>query len=187
MLITSTIIGFDLDGVIINHVEMKRRLAKQFGFTITPAETNSETMSKIIPKETWLKIQNLLYDHPAYCLESPLALGAIETLERLKQEKKIFSLISLRKKPDAAIDILKYHKLWPKYFNQDNTFFVHNREDKNTEAYRLGVTHYIDDEVRVLEKLNDVPNKFLFDPFCANQSSEYKTVASWVELRQFLF
>src|SRR3989344_7442086 len=137
MLITSPVIGFDLDGVIINHIEMKQRLAKQFGFDIAPSETNSEIMSKMIPREIWVQIQEMLYDHKQFCLESPVADGAIDILDGLNREQKEFFLISLRKKPDAAIDLLKYHKLWPKYFNERNVFFVKNREDKNTEARRL--------------------------------------------------
>ena len=188
MLITSLIIGFDLDGVILNHVVMKQRLAKQFGFDIQPSETSSEIMRKMIPREIWLQIQELLYDHQTFCLESPVADGAIDTLERLWQEQKAFFLISLRKNLDVAVEVLKYHKLWPKYFNENNTFFVQRREDKNTEASRLGITHYIDDEIGVLEKLNDVPNKFLFDPFKTDKSSHpYTAITSWKELRQYLF
>ena len=188
MLITSPVIGFDLDGVILNHTAMKQHIAKQFGFDLNQSETSSEMMYKMIPLEIWHKIQNLLYDNPEFCLKSPVADGAIETLDRLRREKKPFFLISRRKKSEPAIDILRHHKLWPTYFNDENTFFVRQAEDKNIEARRLGITHYIDDEMRVLERLADVPKKFLFDPLKSNKSPHpYTVISSWAELHRHLF
>ena len=70
MLITSPVIGFDLDGVILNHTAMKQHIAKQFGFDLNQSETSSEMMYKMIPLEIWHKIQNLLYDNPEFCLKS---------------------------------------------------------------------------------------------------------------------
>ena len=51
----------------------------------------------------------------------------------------------------------------PNVFERILTFFVIKPEDKNIKARELGVTHYVDDETGVLEKLVDVKNRFLFD------------------------
>ena len=59
-------------------------------------------------------------------------------------------------------------------------------EDKNTKAVELGVTHYFDDEPRVLEKLVDVKNKFLFDPIDALKNSGYARVKSWKEIARLI-
>lgn len=87
-----------------------------------------------------------------------------------------------------AKKILSKHSMWPRYFNDKNSFFVDKPEDKNKEAIRLGLTHYVDDELRVINILNDVPNKFLFDPFNVLEKANYYTsVKSWSEFKKHLF
>ncbi|MBI5421403.1 MAG: hypothetical protein HZA35_03815 [Parcubacteria group bacterium] len=43
--------GFDMDGVIIDHTEMKMRLAKDFGFDLKPEETPADVLRTIMPRE----------------------------------------------------------------------------------------------------------------------------------------
>ncbi len=180
-----TIVGFDLDGVIIDHAELKSRLAKEFGCELKIEETGSEVMKNILPGKIYEKIQHLIYENPEKATSQPLMAGARENLRKIKE---IFPccLISRRRSEQGkrnAIELLKIHKLWPDYFNEKNVFFVPLREDKNTKARELGVTHYVDDERKVLECLKDVENKFLFDPFGAPEPpAGCAAVKSWNEL-----
>ena len=97
-----------------------------------------------------------------------------------------YFLVSRRKKARSAIKILKHHGLWPKYFNKNNAFFVKTPEDKNTKSIELGITHYIDDEQKVLNALVSVKNKYLFDQLNVFKNSGYARVKSWKEVARLL-
>lgn len=177
------IIGFDLDGVIINHAPTKIRLAREFGFELKPEETHSEIIGKIFNKSAYLKFQQALYYNPKIFKKTPLMIGARRGLNIIKKSAIPFVLISRRRNPEATIEVLKYYELWPRFFNNDNAFFVVKPEDKNIKAREMGVTHYADDETQILEKLIDVKNRFLFDNIGAfENNSSYILVKSWKEL-----
>ena len=176
-------IGLDLDGVIINHAPVKIELAKKFGFKLKPEETPSEIMRRIIDEATYKEIQFNLYDNPKFFKTAPLMAGAKSGLKKLKDSSLPFALISRRKDSKSAIAVLKYHGLWPKFFDVSNTFFVVEPADKNVKAQELGVTHFADDEFKILEKLANVKNKFLFDNLDAFENIHgYTRVESWKEL-----
>lgn len=181
------IIGLDMDGVILDHAETKVLLAGQLGFRVKPEETPSEIMKDKMPIDVYHKMQNQLYDHPEVAFLSPLMSGAREFLEQLISLGTPYFLISRRRNPDVAVEILRRKGLWPRFFNEKNTFFVLEKEDKNIKAEELRVTHYVDDETGVLEKLPFVKYKFLFDKFGAFPDGEnYKKVGSWEDLRAHL-
>ncbi|MBI2669976.1 MAG: hypothetical protein HYX20_02455 [Candidatus Yanofskybacteria bacterium] len=176
------IIGFDLDGVILNHTPNKLNLAKSFGWKLSPEQTHSEIIRTIMPKHALDQLKLTLYDDPEVSLKSPVTRGARSTLSEIKNKYSYF-LISRRKKPEIAIRILKIKKLWPEFFNENNTFFVSKPKDKNKIGKKLGITHYVDDELRVLEKLTDIKNKILFDPYNSfPYATNFIKVKSWKEL-----
>lgn len=180
------IIGLDMDGVIINHTSLKLKLAEQFGFKLKPKETHSEVIKTIVSQPILEQIKWNLYDNPNFLKAISLMPGAKSGLSQFKKINLPFVLISRRKDSKLAIEVLKFHELWPKFFNTRNTFFVSEPEDKNIKARELGVTHYVDDEFSVLEKLNDVENKFLFDCFGNfEEIKKYTRVASWDELTNY--
>ncbi|HEY4495411.1 MAG TPA: hypothetical protein VJC01_03120 [Candidatus Paceibacterota bacterium] len=156
-------IGLDLDGVILNHALMKIKLARKFGFKLKPEETQSEIMEKIIGESIFDKLQMMAFSDPKFLKSAPLMPGVKLGLATLQKNSLPFVLISRRREPSLAISVLKYYGLWPKFFDEKNTFFVAKPEDKNVRAREIGVTHYADDEMKVLDKLVDVENKFLFD------------------------
>ncbi|MBI2446453.1 MAG: hypothetical protein HYV51_01375 [Parcubacteria group bacterium] len=182
------IIGFDLDGVIINHAPVKIKLAKEFGFKLRPKETQSEIIKTLVDDLTLKQIQKCLYHDHRFFKSTPLMRGAKSGLLKLKKSNSPFFLISRRSEPEIAVTALKYYGLWPKFFNEKNVFFVAKKEDKNIKAREIGVTHYVDDETGVLEKLVDVKNRFLFDNLDAFKNiKDYNRVKSWKELmRHFL-
>ncbi|MBI2062959.1 MAG: hypothetical protein HYT61_01810 [Candidatus Yanofskybacteria bacterium] len=176
------IIGFDLDGVILDHTATKIKLAKSFGWELRPEQTHSEIIKNIIPKEALDQLKSALYDDPKISLKSPAAKGARSVLSKIKSKYPYF-LISRRKKPKIAIKILKFKKLWPEFFNKGNTFFVSEPKDKNKIGKQLGITHYIDDEPNVLKKLTDIKNRILFDPHNSSpHTANFIKVKSWKEL-----
>lgn len=181
------LIGLDMDGVIIDHTTSKLKLAEKFGFKLKPEETHPDIIKTIIKDPILKEIKRTLYEDPDFCKFSILINGAKNGLKFIKKQKLPFVLISRRKNPDIAIKTLKFHKLWPKYFNSKNTFFVLNPEDKNVIAKEVGVTHYIDDQIGILEKLGNVKNKFLFDIFgVLKNSKNYNKIDSWNEFLSYL-
>lgn len=191
------IIGFDMDGVVLDHTENKLLLAKFFNLNIKREETPSDIIKGLMPTQIYSKFQIMLNDDPKFrYLCSPM-LGAKQALEKIMKLKMPYFLVSRRKKPLLALKILKYHGLWPKYFNRGNSFFVLTPEDKNTKAKELGITHYFDDQQTVLDKLTSIENKFLFDPLkvfknpspfrkVRDKNSGYARVRSWKEIARLL-
>ena len=175
-------LGFDLDGVIIDHTRKKILLAAAYGHKLKPRQTPAEVIEKILPQNQLDEIKYLLYTHPDEALEHPLMSGVKSALHFLKSKKIPFYLISRRKSGDLAIELLKLQGLWPVYFDESNTFFVDKKEDKNIKAKELRVTHYLDDEHPVLACLADVPSKYLFDPHRVWLNfATYPKIHSWPE------
>jgi phosphoglycolate phosphatase-like HAD superfamily hydrolase len=177
-------IGFDLDGVLIDHSKVKVDLAAQIGVAVPPMRTNAAFFADYFQKPAYRELQDRLYSDPIISLRAPLMAGALGTLDGLQEAGVRFTLVSRRREPIWAKRVLKHHGLWPTYFAEANTFFVLKPEEKNQVALRVGITHYIDDEVRILKHLLDVPNHFLMDPYSVfPPSDEYTTVRSH---REFL-
>lgn len=181
------VIGFDMDGVILDNADSKIEVAKKFGFTIKLSHTPSEILKKMMPQIVWEEFQNILYDHPKFAFSTPLMIGARSMVDKLTKKGIPIFLISRRKIPGIAIKILKKHTLWPKYFNEGNSFFVVHPKDKNRQAAKLGITHYIDDELKVINALSKVPNRFLFDQFNVFEKADnYTKIKSWSEFKKYL-
>ncbi len=175
-----------MDGVILDPTSTKLMLAKKFGLNITEKETPSEIIKNLMPLPIYRKFQIDLNDNPKFKYLSPPMLGVETMLARIVRSGLPYFLVSRRKKPVSAIKILKHHGLWPKYFNKNNAFFVKTPEDKNIKALELGITHYFDDEQKVLEKLVIVKNRFLFDHLDVFKNSGYTRVKSWKELARLI-
>lgn len=179
------IIGFDLDGVIVDHTELKMRLAAERGVVLAPEQTPSDIMKNSLPESVNAAIQRDLYHNPEISRLIPLARGVKTFLRELEKRKSPYFLISRRKDADLAVALLRLHGLWPKYFNEANAFFVAKAEDKNSRASELGVTHYIDDQPSVLDKLVCVKNKIIFDKFGVFADVQFRGRArSWRDLAE---
>src|SRR3989344_5824160 len=118
------IIGFDMDGVILDNADSKIKVAKKFGLDIKLGHTPSEILKKMMPQVVWEEFQNMLYDHPKFAFSTPLMRGVRTILADLKKKNIPIFLISRRKIPEVAIKILKKHLLWPRYFSEKNSYFV---------------------------------------------------------------
>lgn len=177
------IIGFDLDGVIIDHTQNKIKIAARYGITLALEDTSPARMWKIIPPELNQEFRNQMYDDTDEALSAPLMEGAYAGLAKLREQHIPYFLVSRRKKPIHAIHLLERRELWGKYFIPENTFFVEEPEEKDTVAQQLGLTHFVDDELRVLDVLDSVQNRILFDArnLCSDKK-EYQCAENWSEL-----
>lgn len=170
-----------MDGVVIDHAGAKIRLAAEYGFALKPQETPSEILKNIIPKNVLSEIKHRLYESPEIIFTAPLMQGAMDALRALRDNGIPFFLVS-RRNPEIAKKILKYHKLWPKFFNENNTGFVVRSEDKAAETARFEINCFLDDEMKVLHALPEINNKFLFDPYnVLEKNPAYIKVGNWQE------
>lgn len=181
------VIGFDMDGVIIDHTDHKLKLLREKGFNLTKEETPSDILREYIPRDILREIQRSLYNDPSRVSEAVLMPGAKEGLRAVRDSGIPYFFISRRRTPEIAKEILTAHGIWPEFFNDTNAFFVEEVEHKNDVAKNLGITIYIDDETRVLDKLVSVENRVLFDPFGVSPDSLlWKTLRSWEDILQHI-
>lgn len=179
------IFGFDMDGVIVDYTANKIRAAKKFGVLIKKEQTPSLIISTLLG-QNYKDFKNYLYGDLVKSIKPRLMPNTKQTLNLIKRHGVPYFLISRQQNQATAINTLKYHGLWPKYFNKQNTFFVLEPKDKEVKAKALGITHYIDDEQKVLGVLHSVPNKILFDSLGIFKNSGYARVKSWKEVAKLI-
>ena len=185
--VDKTVIGLDMDGVIVDFSLIKQKIAAEHGFSIALNETPSDIIKNIIPAPALERIKNSLFIDGPHRFSIPLMPGVKDALDEIAKKGVPIVLISRRKRPDVAEEVLRRHGLWPKYFNTDNTFFVREREAKDVVARMHNVTHYIDDEPSIIAVLHSVRNKILFDPFNVYKDADsYRRCLGWEDTRKFL-
>ena len=69
------IVGFDMDGVILNNANSKVKIARTLGFEIKLHHTPSEIIKTILPQVILEKLQNILYDDHKVALRTPPMIG----------------------------------------------------------------------------------------------------------------
>ena len=180
-------VGFDLDGVLIDHTDLKIKLARALGYNLKPEQTPSDVILEFLPRNVYKEIQRGLFEDLDTSCQSPLMLGAHYVLDKLKTRAVPFTLISRRRNSEIAKKVLAHHGLWDTYFTDTNACFVSSIEDKNTIASDLGISHFIDDEMRVLRSLTAVPNKYLMDPLEINSLvGQYTSIHALADFLDFL-
>lgn len=181
------VVGFDLDGVIVDHTQNKMIIASRYGITLSPEETHAERMGKHFTPEMYREIKMQLYDSTDEALDAPLMQGAYGAIAKLYEHHVRYVLVSLQKNPMHATHLLEKRGLWGKYFTPENTFFAKDPEEKYQIASRLGVTHFIDDEPSILDIMHEIPHRVLFDArHLFPEKHEYVHVHSWSELEGLL-
>lgn len=175
-----------MDGVIVDHSSKKISLARELGFKFKKKDTHPIMMKKTMPEAKYRELQYYLYDNHKTALSSPLMPGVKTTLSLIQKSKIPFFLISRRQRHALAKKLLIKHNLWPKYFNKKNSFFVEEIKDKEIVAKKLSITHYIDDDQRVLDSLISVKNKYLFDSLGVFKDTPYARIVSWKEISELI-
>lgn len=177
------IIGFDLDGVIIDHTQNKMQIASRYGIPLAPEDTHAEHMGAHFTPELYREIKSQLYDSTHEALGAPLMAGAFATLAKLREQGIQYFLVSLQKNPMHASHLLEERGLWGTYFTPENTLFAKNADEKHALASQIGVTHFIDDEPNILDIMTTIPYRILFDSRSLfPDKNEYEHVHSWSEL-----
>src|SRR3989344_5996346 len=118
------IIGFDMDGVVINNNPLKLEIAQKLGYKLQITQTASEIIRKILVPEDLKSLQTALYHNLGVSINAGLMPGITNLLSQIKERGSPFYLISRRAAPEIAIEYLKVKGLWPKYFNESNAFFA---------------------------------------------------------------
>ncbi|MBI4059627.1 hypothetical protein HY406_01025 [Candidatus Giovannonibacteria bacterium] len=178
----NVILGFDLDGVIVDHFPNKAIVVKRLGLSIKTKDLASDILNKKLSVDARRAAGDFLYDNMRSALEPQLFGGVLDILKFVEAKGGRYFLISKRGDPSKGIRLLQKRGLWPKFFNSRNAFFVDTISDKNKKAAELGVSHYIDDQPSVLKELKAVKHKFLFDPYGSfGHPRRYKKISSWKE------
>lgn len=152
-------IGIDLDGVLIDHRENKRKLAGEHGFALEPWQANSNLLDRFVPANIHDAIREPLYGHltPA----APPVAGALQGLAALRAE--VF-IISARRSHSVryAQDWLLKHRIYDTV-PAERIYFCGGDEEKRGYCERLGITMFLDDKVSVLDALPGKTKRVLFD------------------------
>lgn len=178
-------LGFDLDGVIIDHTSNKLRHAKALGYDLSPAETASGVMKKHVHPDHYREIKHTIYGSAS--LEAPPMEGALEMIAELAPAFRIF-IISRRNMRDGFdewgrqwLDVHGVHRSIPR----EQVFFVAHDVvgAKDAVARQHGIRAYMDDQAKILYELPSVSVRILFDPFDVGEISEpLVKIKKWQEL-----
>lgn len=172
-------IGFDLDGVIIDHRAHKLQQAAHFGYPLEPWQANTNFMATFMPKETYHAIQDNLYGE--LTLASPPVVGALETLANLDAA---FYIVAARTPANIryAQDWLNKYRVFD-LIPADQIFFCGTSEDKRTYCEMLHLHAFMDDKLAVLESLPAGVARVLYDEDAVaeklNPTSDILVATSW--------
>jgi hypothetical protein len=125
--------------------------------------------------------------------------GAFDTLKAIVDSGR-FEKVYVISKLNPLLHFTFSGRLW--YFNfwkytgipKENLFYCRHHEDKAAICEKLGVTHFVDDRLRVLDNLKTVDNRFAMNPrLSRRQLKKYPealkdatVVESWHELSPLL-
>src|SRR3989344_2086671 len=105
-LVDKKIIGFDMDGVVINNNPLKLEIAQKLGYKLKLTQTASEIIRKILSPEDLRSLQTALYHNLGVSMNAGLMPGITDLLSKIKEKKIPFYLVSRRAAPEIAIEYL---------------------------------------------------------------------------------
>jgi hypothetical protein len=157
-------LGFDLDGVLIDNLPIKRDLAfKQKNLSLDLWMLNSNVIDTYITDTTFRReIDAKSAVFPGHPITEP----CIDDVLSFLSPKLELYLITARGKSQEGIDcakiLVKKHKL--DTFFGNNILLVKNKEEKISKINELGLDYFIDDRKDILL---DLPRskRVLYDPF----------------------
>ncbi len=180
-------IGFDFDGVIIDHTQNKIQKARDFGFDIKPDQILAGRLKKIIGPDYYRQLQRHIYGPGT--ASGLVAQGAFRVLEQFRESGYEMFIIS-RRQPKFRPGVLEWlARNIPGFFDESKILFVRRDYDKDIICRQLKIQIYIDDKVSVLRKLTGVPQKYFYDPYNIKdifKLKNIKAVSSWSEFLEYL-
>lgn len=178
------VIGFDFDGVIVDHIQAKIKKARELGYALKPREAASSYLKNPVPKSDYKIIQEYIYGKAT--LKAPPARDAAITIRRLA---KYYTLVIISRREarfqNFAIKWLKKHNILES-IPRRRVFFSSDDKAKNSIAKKNRVFIFIDDNLKVLDTMDDVPHKILFDSFNAVKfagNSSFKN--KWIKIKKW--
>ncbi len=162
------VIGFDIDGTLVDHADAKIAFAALHGITLLPEETPSDIMKSRFPKELVRDMQRYIYESVEGGTKQPLMPGAKEALTTLREREIPFFFISRRRGDESkknALTILERNGILDRYIGKEKIIFLPTIEEKAAAAHERGITHFLDDEVKALEAMTLVSHRIFFDQF----------------------
>lgn len=153
-------LGFDLDGVIIDHADHKKALLTKRGFSDAAHFEHHEIRNLLGDKE-YKAFQNELYGRMS--LYAPEIVGAKESLTRLKAAGHNLRIVSQRALgKDFAFQWLSDHGFQGHLFPDSAIHFVVTNEDKEIICRQFGIALHVDDSLSVLRILSTPQHRILF-------------------------
>lgn len=175
------IIGFDFDDVIIDHTKARIKKVRELGYKINfgRAIANRLRLSEIVKRGDYKIIQQYIYGKAT--LKAPPVKDAIKIINKLAKNYKL--IIISRREPNfqnLAIRWLEQHRLL-KNIPRQSIFFSENDAGKNIIAEKIGVFLFLDDKTEVLDAMENVPHKILFDQFGTVKNFKFGKIKKWRE------
>lgn len=162
-------LGFDLDGVLIDNLLIKRDLIfKQKNVSLDLWMLNSNIIDTYVTDTTFRRKVDAM---SAVFSEHPITESCIDDVLSFLSQKLDLYLITARGKSQEGIDcakiLVKKHKL--DTFFGNNILLVKDKEEKVSKINELGLDYFIDDRKDILL---DLPRskRVLYDPFCLFKS-----------------
>lgn len=150
-------IGFDLDGVLLDHKNNRLKAAEMLGYKDFSERTPVEEFKSRMLASDYEKMQEYFYDEA-----TPDIMSGVEELWKELGDCELY-IISRRRKLGSRAEALK--RLGKNInFVPENVFFVEKDEDKNRVIKKFGIDIFIDDRLSILETI-DSAERFLFDEF----------------------
>ncbi len=153
-------IGFDLDGVLIDHKKNRVKAAHFLGYDNVSESMAVREIKTLIPEMDYKKIQEYLYDEATS--EADIMVGVKKLWEGLEGICDLY-IISRRPKLNSqkeALELLNKEI----NFSKKNVFFVARDKDKNKIIKKFGIDVFLDDKLSVLEFI-ETAERFLFDEY----------------------
>ena len=182
-------LGFDLDGVIIDHTSNKLHKARELGYQLEPHDTASAVMKSRMALPHYREVQKHIYGPQT--ITAPAIEGALETIEKLAFFCDLY-IISRRDitsgMEQSAQAWLKKHGILEHTAEKQIFFVPHDIVGAKDEvARKFGIRVYLDDQLKILHELPSVAVRILFDPFWAETAPHpFLTIKKWQELPAIL-
>lgn len=173
-------IGLDLDGVIVDHTENIRRVARELGFDASGKYSSIHTLKKIMPEDLHYDLKKAIYGKMS--LKAKPMAYAKNSIEKLSASGHTLSIVSRRDHDkDYALSWLKVQGIL-EHIPERRIIFVGDDKYKAVEAKRLKSDIFLDDKIEVLFFIKSVAYPVLFNRFGLDLNEDkYEEVRSWGE------
>lgn len=158
-------IGFDLDGVVIDHTRQFILACKKHGFSLKPWQVNSNVFKQLVPDDTATEIKKEVYEHRR--LASRVMPGSLGVLRALRLHIVIASVQKQKKSEEKLWIWLRKHGFLA-FLKRKQFHIFRTRTRKVRFLTKLKPQVFIDDGLDVLEQLPRSVTGVLFDPVGAH-------------------